>query len=84
MSFLKVQCLLIIIHYLTSCYYLACLTDFAYEFPDFPVPDKLTIFYLIKNLHVCIMALQSNADLRLLNGLLPVTSNRSDCSEAIS
>jgi hypothetical protein len=26
-------------------------------------------------------ALQSNADLRLLNGLLPVISNRSDCSE---
>jgi len=31
------------------------------------------------------MALQSNADLRLLNGLLPVISNnRSDCSEVTS
>jgi hypothetical protein len=44
----QVQCVFIVICYLTSCSYLACQNDVMHKLPDSPVPEKLTLFCLIK------------------------------------
>jgi hypothetical protein len=64
MSFLQVQRVFIVEHYLASRSYLTCQNEFRDTFPNSPVPDKSTISRLVNRFRDTETLLRVASDMR--------------------